>query len=270
MASHQPPVDYSKALDLSGKGFVVLGAGGGGIGTQTSIALAQNGARLICVDSREDQAAEVASLTGGKAHVADITSRSEMETLFAITEETFGDAFEGVVDIVGMAQMGPIASFDDAAIERQFGSVFRHALLAIQIAGPMLAERGRGSMTFVGSVSGLRAVNNQAIYASAKAALHHLVVQAAFEFGPRNVRFNAIAPGFVKTPRLAAAIPAAQWKAISATIPLRRVAEPADIARAALFLASDLGGYVTGNILTLDGAATGFVETPVIKITPAA
>ncbi len=266
MASGPATIDYKNALDLSGRGFVVLGAGGGGMGTQTSLALAQAGAKLLCVDFREDQAQEIADQTGGTPYVADIMSRADMETLFARAGELFGSRFAGVVDIVGIAQMGSIPSFDDAAIEQQFSTVFRHALLATQIAAPMLAKRGGGSMVFISSVSGLRAIRNQAIYGMAKAALNHLITQSAYEFGPANVRFNGIAPGFVKTPRLAAAISEDQWREIASDIPLQRVADPSDIARAALFLASDLSAYVTGNILTLDGAAASFIETPAINI----
>jgi len=144
--------------------------------------------------------------------------------------------------------------------------VFRHALLATQIAAPLIAANGGGTMTFVGSISGIVGIANQALYGMAKAALHHLVRQAALEFGPVGVRFNAIAPGFVKTPRLAAAIPPETWQSIARSIPMRRVADPADVAKAALFLSSDLSEYVTANILTLDGGATSFVEAPVIKI----
>jgi NAD(P)-dependent dehydrogenase (short-subunit alcohol dehydrogenase family) len=256
---------YIDGLNLNGQGFIILGAGGGGMGTQISVALAAAGAELVCVDFRAEEAEEIARATGGVAHVADVTSRADMEGVVARAVTLFGLRFRGVVDIVGMAMMGPIPSFDDAAIERQFAIVFRHALLATQIATPVLVANGGGTMVFVGSISGVTGVPNQAIYGAAKAALHHLVVQAAFEFGPANVRFNAIAPGFVRTPRLHSMIPEATWKSIAEGIPLRRVAEPSDIARAALFLASDLSRYVTSNVLTLDGGATGYVPTPIIK-----
>jgi NAD(P)-dependent dehydrogenase (short-subunit alcohol dehydrogenase family) len=259
-------VDYTGCLDLSGRGYVVLGAGGGGIGTQTSLALAQAGAELLCVDLQDDPLSAIADACGVSWFVADVTSRSAMHQVFAKADAQFGDRFAGVVDIVGVPQMGLIPSFDDAAIERQFSTTFRHALLATQIGAPMLAERGGGSMVFVSSVSGLRAVHNQALYGMAKAALNHLIQQAAFEFGPSNVRFNGIAPGFVKTPRLESAIPEDEWKSIRADIPLGRVAEPSDVARVALFLASDLARYVTANIMTLDGGASRFMRAPTINL----
>jgi NAD(P)-dependent dehydrogenase (short-subunit alcohol dehydrogenase family) len=257
---------YPNAIRLDGRGFVVLGAGGGGMGTQTSIALAEAGAALLCVDAQADQAHDIAAATGGVAHVADVTSREDMQAVFDRASTLFENRFAGVVDIVGVAKIGQISEFDDNAITRQFDIVLRHALLATQIATPMLAANGGGSMVFIGSISGLTSVLNQAVYGMAKAALHHLVRQSAIEYGPAGVRFNAIAPGFVKTPRLAAAISPEDWKSIAEGIPLRRVASPSDIARAALFLASDQASYVTGNVLVLDGGLTGFVSPPEIKV----
>lgn len=253
---------YPDALSLSGKGIVVLGAGGGGIGTETSRALAQAGAQLLCVDFRQQEADEIAEETGGTAHVADITSRAEMEKLFERADALFGNSFAGIVNVVGLVQMGPITSLDDAAIERQFDVVFRHALLATQIGAPLLARNGGGSVVFVGSLSGLRAVHNQGVYGMAKAALNRLAQQAAFEFGPQGVRFNVVAPGFVKTPRVGAAISDEIWGEIERRVPLRRAALPSDIAKAVLFLSSELASYVTGNILTLDGGTSLYMEVP--------
>jgi NAD(P)-dependent dehydrogenase (short-subunit alcohol dehydrogenase family) len=251
-------VPASGAIRLDGQGFVVLGAGGGGMGTETSLALARAGARLLCVDFNEQEAAAIADLTGGTAHVADATSRADMEGVFAKANELFGDAFSGVIDIIGVASAGTIPSYSDEAISRQFDIVFRHALLAVQIGAPMLAKRGGGCMTFVGSISGLSSIPNQSLYGSAKAALHHL----AQEFGPGGVRVNAVAPGFVQTPRLKAAIPADAWQKIANGNPLRRTAQPMDIANAILFLSSDLAGYITSNILTLDGGIAHNTQIP--------
>lgn len=258
--------DHLAAARLDGKGFVVLGAGGGGIGTATSLALAQAGAKLLCVDASLEQAEEIAGATGGAPHVADITNRRAMEAVFDTAEQMFGDGFAGVVDIVGAAKNGPIERFDDDMIERQFAIVLRHALLAIQIAGPKLARRGAGTMTFVGSISGSTVVPGQAIYGVAKAALHHLVRYAGQAFGPNGVRSNAVSPAFVRTPRLRAALPGQVWDAIAAQNPLRRVAEPTDIAKAVLYLASPLSSYVNGQVLVLDGGVANDMIFPGLDI----
>lgn len=245
--------DHLAAARLDGKAFVILGAGGGGIGTATCQAFAAAGARLLCVDRDPAQAEEIAAETGGTPHVASITDRSEMEQLFARAEQLYGADFDGVVDIVGMARTGKIVDWDDQALQQQFDIVLRHALLAIQIAGPTLGRNGGGTMAFVSSMSGSRMTTNQAVYGVAKAAMDHLIRCAAVEMGPSGVRINGVAPGFVTTPRLVDALPKAVWDGIAAVNPLRRCATPQDIARSLLFLSSPLSSYVTGNVLHLDG-----------------
>lgn len=254
--------DHLASARLDRCGYVVLGAGGGGLGDATCMALAAAGAQLLCVDRAEDQAEAIARQVGGEPCVADVTRRHDMRAVFERAQSVMGRRFAGVVDIVGMAKPARIDEMDDEAIEQQFAVVLRHALLTVQIAGPMLAERGGGSLTFVGSVSGLTAIPNQTYYGIAKAALHHLVRYAAQEFGPAGVRVNAVAPGFITTPRLVAMLPDEVWARLAAGNPLRRVAAPEDIAKAILFLASNLADYVTGNVLTLDGGVSHTLTLP--------
>lgn len=251
-----PLNDYLASARLDGLGYVVLGAGGGGLGDATCAALAGAGAQLLCVDRDPAQAEAIAQQVGGEAYVADVTQRDEVSDLFAKAEATWGSAFSGVVDIVGAAKNARISEMDDEAIDAQFAIVLRHALLTVQIAGPILANAGGGTLTFVGSLSGLAAIPNQTFYGTAKAALHHLVRYAAQELGPDGIRVNAVAPGFISTPRLLSLLPTEMWERLAATNPLRRVATPEDIAKAILFLVSDLSAYVNGNILTLDGGVS--------------
>jgi NAD(P)-dependent dehydrogenase (short-subunit alcohol dehydrogenase family) len=245
--------DHLSAARLDGKAIIVLGAGGGGIGTATCAALAGAGARLFCVDRDAAQAETAAAASGGIAHAADVLDRLQMDELFGRADELFGASLSGVVDIVAFARSGSIASFDDEALTLQLDIVLRHAILAVQYGGPLLARNGGGTMAFVGSMSGDRAVRNQSIYGIAKAALHHLMRSAANELGPGGVRVNGVAPGFVRTPRLLEALPSKVWDGIAAVNPLGRCAEPADIAKALLYLSSDMSSYLNGNILRLDG-----------------
>jgi NAD(P)-dependent dehydrogenase (short-subunit alcohol dehydrogenase family) len=235
--------------------MVVLGAGQG-IGKEVCYALAQAGARLLCVDRDEDLARQVAHDTHGVAFVADVTQRHDMERIIAAAEGTFGKQFRGLVDIVGVAHIGPLDTIDDAAWDGQMDIVLRHAFLALQVGGAALKRLGGGAMTFVGSISGLRSVPGQAIYGAAKAALHHLVRCVAHEFGAAGIRVNAVAPSFVRTPRLEARLDEAFWTRLEKTIPMRRVGQPSDVAAAVLFLQSELARYVTANVLTLDGGAS--------------
>lgn len=250
-----PCPDHFRAARLDGKAIIVLGAGGGGIGTATCEALAGAGARLVCVDRDQGQAEAAAKASGGIPMVADVTDRKAMEQLFAQAASIFGQSLSGIVDIVAFMRPGYIASFDDAALQSQFDVVLRHAILATQIGGRLLRENGGGTIAFVGSMSGEQAAPKQSIYGIAKAALHHLIRSAANELGPSGIRVNGVAPGLVGTPRVLNGVPAAAWAATSAANPLRRHATPTDVAKALLYLSSDLSSYLNGNILRLDGGS---------------
>jgi len=262
--SHAVP-DFASLLRHEGRAFVLLGAGDG-MGRQTAHALGQCGARVLCVDHDLSLAEVVAREVGGIPMAADVTQRADMQRVFATAEAEFGERFAGVVDIVGMATTAPLAEMDDAAWTAQFDIVLRHAYLAIQLGGQALAKRGVGSLTFVGSISGEVSVANQAAYGTAKAALHHLVRCAAHELGPSGVRVNAVAPGFVRTPRLLKALSTEFWEGVSRANPMRRVAVPADVAAALLFLTSDLARYVTANVLTLDGGTSSVAALPEFRV----
>ncbi len=252
--------DFLSALRLDGRGMVVLGAGQG-IGEATVRALAQAGARVLCVDKESALAESVASANGGLACVADVTLRADMERVFATAKKEFGGV-RGVVDIVGMARLKPLSSFTDEDYEWQFDIGLRHAYLALQIGAPILAESGGGSITFVGSISGVGSLPNEVVYGASKAALHHLARAAAVELGPNAVRVNAIAPGFVRTPRLDRLVTPQRWEEIGAEIPLGHVASPDQVAGPLLFLASDLSSHITGAVLAIDGGLGAMAAIP--------
>ena len=246
-----PVPDYPSLLRLDGKRFVVIGAGQG-IGRQTSHALASVGARVLCVDLEQDRADTVAREVGGVAWSGDATRRADAERLFTDAREQLGGV-DGVIDIVGMAQYQPLVDIDDEQWEWHFDIVLRHAWLAVQYGGRAMAEAGGGVMVFVASVSGLTGAPMHAAYGAAKAGLISLVKSAAVELGPRGVRVNAVAPGVVWTPRVSAFLGDEGRERNAANAPLGRVALPADIAAALLFLAAPLSSYVTGQTLTVDG-----------------
>jgi NAD(P)-dependent dehydrogenase (short-subunit alcohol dehydrogenase family) len=252
--------DYLKLARLDGRLFVVLGAGQG-IGRQACHALAQAGARVACVDREQELARAVAAEVKGIALSGDVTRRADMERLFSEAKAELGPV-RGVVDIVGVAKLGPLMDLDDDTWRAQLDIVLNHAFLAMQVGGRAIAAAGGGAMVFVGSMSGLTNVPGQVAYGTAKAALHQLVSSAAKELGPSGVRINAVAPGFARTPRLNAMISEAQWEEIGALTVLGRAAETAEIAAPILFLASDMSSHVTGQVLLADGGITGIVRPP--------
>ncbi|MFF4348518.1 SDR family NAD(P)-dependent oxidoreductase [Streptomyces sp. NPDC001530] len=254
--------DYASLHRLDGRSFVLLGAGNG-IGRQTAHALTSVGARVLCVDVDKERAEAVAAETGGVPYVADATRREAVRDLFAYAVRELGPV-RGVVDIVGMAQYAPLDAMDDQSWDWHFDLVLRHAWLAVQYGGTAVAESGGGPLVFVASVSGLTSAPLHAAYGAAKAGLVSLVRSAAVEFGPRGVRVNAVAPGAVWTPRVAALLGEEGRRRNAENAPLGRMAEPADIASALLFLASPLSSYVTGQTLVVDGGVTVKFPYPTI------
>lgn len=246
---------YSDLLKLAGRGFVVVGAGQG-IGRQTTHALVQAGAKVFCIDNQENLAKEIADEVGGTPWVADARDRGDVERAVAEASKALGGV-SGLVDIVGMARWGDLLDTSDEDFDWTFGMVLRHAFLFSQEAGKAMAEAGRGgTMVFVASVSGLTSAPKHAAYGAAKAGLMSWVRTLAVELGPKGIRANAVAPGFVWTPRISTMLGEDGRTAQEGNVPLRRVAMPADIASAILFLASDLSSYVNGQTLVVDGGVS--------------
>lgn len=246
-----PVPNYQSLIRLDGRRFVVIGAGQG-IGRQTSHALASSGARLLCVDVDPGLAADVAGEVGGEPFVGDATDRAAVAALFQEVVSRVGGV-DGVVDIIGMARYSTITEMSDEEWDWHFDIVLRHAFLAMQHAGRAMAASGGGVMVFVASVSGITSAPRHAAYGAAKAGLMSLVRTGAVELGPAGIRVNAVAPGVVWTPRVSAFLGDEGRERNVGNTPLRRVAQPADIAAAILFLASDLSAYVTGQTLVVDG-----------------
>jgi NAD(P)-dependent dehydrogenase (short-subunit alcohol dehydrogenase family) len=252
--------DYQAMSRLDGRTFVVLGAGNG-IGRQISHALAQAGARVACVDRDQELAQHVAQEIGAAPLFGDITKRADVERIFANAHDALGPV-TGLVDIVGMPHLGPLSALDDVKWQSQFDLVLNHAFLAMQVGGAAIAASGGGSMVFVASMAGLVSLPGQSAYGAAKAALIHLVSCMGTELGPAGVRVNAVAPGFVRTPRLNVMLNEDQWKQIGDRIPIGKPALPSEIAAPILFLSSGLASHVTGQTLLVDGGIAGSVQLP--------
>jgi NAD(P)-dependent dehydrogenase (short-subunit alcohol dehydrogenase family) len=250
-ADDTPVPDYPALFRLEDRAFVVIGAGQG-IGRQTTHALAAAGARTVCVDVDADLAEEIAAEVAGVPWVGDATRRDDMARLFTDADTALG-RIDGVVDIVGMATRYDLLDLDDETWDWQFDIVLRHAMLAMQYGGRAMAATGGGTIVFVASVSGITSAPRHAAYGAAKAGLMSLVRTGAVELGPSGIRVNAVAPGVVWTPRVSAFLGEEGRRRNVDNTPLGRVAQPADIAAAILFLACDLGAYVTGQTLVVDG-----------------
>jgi NAD(P)-dependent dehydrogenase (short-subunit alcohol dehydrogenase family) len=254
MTDPESTPDYMSMTRLDGQGHVVIGAGRG-IGRQCAHALAQAGARVVCVDMDIGRAQAVADEVGGVAMSADVTSRSELEALLAKAARDLG-RLDGVVNIVGASLGSTVLEATDELIEQNLDINLKHAILTVQIGARLMSASGGGSVTLVGSIAGIAALPKQALYGAAKAALHHFVRSSAAELGHLGVRVNAVAPGYVRTPRMLDRFDDEKWDEIEDATPLQRSGLPSDIASVALFLASGLGSFVTGQVILADGGLT--------------
>jgi NAD(P)-dependent dehydrogenase (short-subunit alcohol dehydrogenase family) len=250
--------NFAEMLRLDDRVIIVVG-GGNGIGRQTSHGLSQLGAKVVCVDIDGERAARVAGEVGGLAVVADPRERSEADRIVEITVDSF-DRVDGLVDIVGMARYAKLLDTPQDDWDWTMGMVLNHAYHMIQAAGPVMAKNGGGAMAFVASIDGTISAPMHAPYGVAKAGLLNLVRTAAVELGPMGIRVNAVCPGPTATPRILAAaggyLPASPAEGGPLYIPLGVVNAPFDIASALIFLCTPMSRRISGQALTVDGAAT--------------
>ena len=243
-------------LGLDGKHAFVAGVGGG-IGSACVRALAEAGASVTCFDLETAVACEAARLVGdrGLALSGDARRFDDVKQSVdaAIAER---GPIDIAVDVIGEARWGRTVELDDTAWDESFDLVLRHFFNLARVAGGHMAGRGQGAIVAIASVSGLRSAPLHGPYGAAKAGLMSLVRTLAIELAADHVRVNAVAPGAVLTPRVAAMMSDERRAESAASIPLGRLATPDDIAHAVAFLSSDLASYITGQTIAVDGGAT--------------
>jgi 3-oxoacyl-[acyl-carrier protein] reductase len=246
-------------MRLEGKTALVTGAGSG-IGKCIAETYAREGARVAVVDVNED-AAKTAARGIGNSAVAlrcDVTSKDEF---VGVVEETVG-AF-GTLDILvnnaGATHVNkPMLEIGEDEFDRIYAVNVKGVFFGCQAVVPLFRLRGGGVIINIGSTAGLRPRPGLSAYNATKGAVHILTKTLAVELAPDRIRVCAIAPVATDTPLLSSFLgpaPGQREKFIS-TVPLGRLAQPQDIANAALFLASADAEFVTGNIIEVDGGRT--------------
>ena len=244
--------EYRNLIDLRGQTHVVLGAGQG-MGRETAGALAAFGATVVCADLEARRAHDVANEVGGIGVECDVTQDGAVVEVMRVATG-IRQPVGGVVDIVGLVKWQPITEASTDEWSWQDSVVSGHGLRVIREAAPVLREQGWGALTYVASVSALTSAPGHGLYGMAKSALRSLVRTAAVELGPHGIRVNSVSPGATRTPRLAERAEFDNaMRENAARTPLRRVAEPSDIAAVLLFLSSGLARHVTGEDLVVDG-----------------
>jgi 3-oxoacyl-[acyl-carrier protein] reductase len=241
------------------KGQIALVTGGSrGIGRAIVTAFAAEGAKVAFVFRGNKEAADglVAEVTGAGGHVlplqADVTKPEEAQRCVETIEKTWGGPVNILVNNAGIIRDDLFVRLEpeawNAVIQTNLGGTYNFTRA---VAYSMMKQR-KGRIINISSIAAEHTNPGQTNYAASKGAINAFTRALAVELASRGVTVNAIAPGFIETD-MSAAVRNKAGELIKKMIPMRRLGQPTDIAKAALFLAGDEAGYLTGQVLTIDG-----------------
>ncbi len=264
---------------VAGRVALVTGAcsigPGWGNGKAAAVLYAREGATVLCVDRRLEAAGETRDIISGEggtaiAHEADVTDEGDIAAMVRACVDAFGR-----IDILhnNVGGSGPGAALMEVALQDWNDTLARNvtgAFLAMKAAIPHMEAQGGGAIVNISSIAGLTHIGVPSTsYSAAKGALNELTKNIAIQYAATNVRANCVAPGLMKTPfilrekdgvpnhiRKGYATPEEYHAARAVTVPMRRMGDAWDVAKAALFLASDDAAYITGQCLVVDGGLT--------------
>lgn len=247
---------------LSGKTALITGAASG-FGAEIARLYAAEGANVVIADINEGGAAEVARTIGADKALGvrcDVTRRADIDAAVAKTLSAFG-RLDTVVNNAGWTHRNkPLLQVTEDEFDRVYDINVKSIFHMTQAVVPLMSEHGGGVILNIGSTAGIRPRPGLTWYNGSKGAVNLLSKSMAVELAPMKIRVNCIAPVIGNTALLESFMgvpdtPENRAKFI-ATIPLGRMSEPGDVARAALFLASDEAAFITGVEFPVDGGRT--------------
>jgi NAD(P)-dependent dehydrogenase (short-subunit alcohol dehydrogenase family) len=240
-------------FSLAGKAAIVTGSTRG-IGRAIAEAFIAQGARVVISSEDAEDTARVAVELGMPSCPCDVADDAALARLVEFAKAELGGLDLLVCNAGITGQPGPFAELDMDDYARVMAINLRSQVALCNLALPHIAAGGGGSALLISSLAGLRGNSRINAYALAKAGVAQLARNLAVEWGPRGVRVNAISPGFIDTELSQPLIDDAEFMARRmAMTPLRRPGTPAEVAGAAVFLATDAGAFVTGHNLVVDG-----------------
>ncbi|MFI7445109.1 SDR family NAD(P)-dependent oxidoreductase [Nonomuraea indica] len=241
---------YEGLFRLDGRRAVVIGAGSG-IGREAALALAAQGAEVVCADRDVAAARETAGRFGGTARLLDVLDGD------AVRQAAADEPADVLVFTAATNVRKRLLDYTAEEFGRVVDLNLRASFDVVRAFGAAMVARGRGSIIGFASIRAAVTEPGQGVYSATKAGLVQLLRTAAAEFGPHGVRVNAIAPGVVETPLTRQIKDDPAWYgAYAAKSALGRWARAEEMAGAVVYLASDAASFVTGSVLYVDGGWT--------------
>lgn len=251
-------------MRLTGKVALITGAAGG-IGGAITRRFVEEGAKVCLTDLRAELLEqEVASLPAGTAVACpgDVTDIEDVRRIVRAATD-FGGKLNVLVNNAGVDTGGTVVDMTEEDWARVHDINLTAPFLTAKVALPEIIAAGGGSVVNIASLAGLRTIRGMAAYSSSKGGVILLTKQMALDYGPQKVRCNAVCPGPVRTGLLELAMSRMgeslglsldeTFERVTSVVPLRRPANPLEIAAACVFLASDESSFVTGSTLMVDG-----------------
>lgn len=232
---------------------VVTGAAQG-IGLAIATMLHEHGASVVIADRDADRAEQAAKELGGERVLAlgcDVTDEAAMDHVVHAAVEEFG-GLDIHVNNAGITKDASLRKMRVDDFDAVMSVHLRGTWLGVRAASAVMRDAGRGAIVNMSSLSGKAGNPGQTNYSAAKAGVVGLTKAAAKELAHKNVRVNAVQPGLIRT-AMTEAMPQDVFAESEAAIPMKRAGEPAEVAGAVLFLASDLASYMTGAVLEVGG-----------------
>lgn len=245
-----------------GRVAIVTG-GGSGLGRAISLILAANRARVLIADINHDAAKAVSAeieKAGGEAIPlqVDVSKEEECEKMVKKAVDTW-KTLDILVNSAGIIIDNPLRKVNTVDFDKVMAVNLKGTLFSMKKAEVIMSERRYGRIVNITSVA-YKGNAGQAAYASSKGAVGSLTKVVALELARRNITVNAIAPGLIQTP-IVNEITTEQFERIAKATPVGRIGKPEDIAHAAMFLLADEAGYITGQIIDVDGGLTVGIGT---------
>ncbi len=239
---------------LVGRTAVITG-GARGLGYAVGERFIAEGARVVLGDVNAEATRAAAETLGGpvfaRPFVCDVTSGAEVDSLVAAAVEAFG-SLDIMVNNAGITRDATLRTMTEQQFDEVIAVHVKGSWNGTRAAAAIMREQRSGVIINMSSISGKVGLIGQTNYSAAKAGIVGLTKAAAKELAHLGVRVNAIAPGLIRS-AMTEAMPQRIWDAKLAEIPMGRAGEPAEVAAAALFLASDLSSYMTGTVLEVTG-----------------